>query len=879
MIGSTTRTAPIEAESDETRRVCADGANATTVSSPATKTWSAPRPRLLALVLVLVTLVAYQPTWRAGFISDDDATLTANPALTARHGLKMIWTKLAVGRSYPLTQTTFWVQRRLWGLHPLPYHLLNVLLHAANGVVLYFLLRQLRIPAAWLAAMVWALHPVNVESVAWITELKNTQSGLFFFLSLLFFLKFAEQKQRIIRWYSEYVAGLWYVAAFVCGLAAILSNAATAVLPLALLLAVRWQRGHWERADAVRLAPYFGMAWVVSGLTILEQYSQALSAGAAQWRLTYAERLVIAGKDLWFYAAKVLWPFRLAFVYPRWAVPASSVWSWVPIAALVALTVALWRRRGRAWCRAVLFAGGYFVAALLPVLGFFNIFFFRHSFVADHFQYLASVGIITLVCAGAATLWKRADLSAVALAKAEASCEGGWKRADLSAVAPSRRLVRRSFSEGGYVTAAAVAFLLTTLGTLTWSQARLYQNQETLWRDTIAKNPRSWLAHNSLGTVLVQQGMISDAIGQYDQALRIKPDSVETHCYLGYVFWKQGKNSDAIGQYEQALRIQPDLPQAHYNLAVVLEQDGRTEDAIAHYEQALQILPDYAEAHCNLGTLLLLEGKTSDAIGHYEEAVRIMPALPQLHYYLAMTLAQAGRTEDAVVHFEQALRLKPEYADAHFNLGNLFLQVGKTSAAIGQYEQAVRLEPAMPQVQYSLATALAQAGRFEDAVAHLEQALRIQPEYAEAHFNLGNLFLQEGKTSAAIGQYEQAARLEPELPQVHDGLATALAQAGRTEDAIAHLEQALQINPDYAEAHCNLGYVLLQEGKTSDAIRHYERALRIEPEFAQAHVGLGMALEREGRTEEAFAQFEQALWINPHLTQAQTALIQLHAPR
>jgi hypothetical protein len=272
MIGSMTRTRPI----DDAPR------HETAVSAPATKAWSAPRPRLLALVLVLVTLVAYQPAWHAGFISDDDAHLTANPALTARHGLKMIWTKLAVGRYYPLTQTTLWVQRRLWGLHPLPYHLVNVLLHAANAVVLYFLLRQLRIPAAWLAAMVWALHPVNVESVAWITELKNTQSGLFFFLSLLFFLKFAEQKQRINRWYSEYVAGLWYVAAFGCGVAAILSNATTAVLPLALLLAVRWQRGHWEGADAVRLAPYFGMAWVVSGLTILEQYSQALKAGAAE---------------------------------------------------------------------------------------------------------------------------------------------------------------------------------------------------------------------------------------------------------------------------------------------------------------------------------------------------------------------------------------------------------------------------------------------------------------------------------------------------------------------------------------------------------------------------------------------------------------------
>ena len=864
MIGSTTRTKPIEAESDETRRVCADRANATTMSSPATEIRFAPRPWLLALVLVVATFVAYQPTWRARFIWNDDTHLTANPALTAPHGLKMIWTKLAVGRYYPLTLTTFWFQRRLWGLHPLPYHLVNVLLHAANGVVVYFLLRQLRIPAAWLAAMVWALHPVNVESVAWITELTNTQSGLFFFLSLLFFLKFAEEKQQRDRWYSGYVAGLWYVAALGCGVAAILSNATTAVLPLALLLAVRWQRGYWERADAVRIAPYFGMAWLVSGLAILEQYSQTLKAGATEWQLGRAERLVVAGKAVWFYAARVLWPFRLAFVYPRWAIHASSVWSWVPISALVALTVALWRCRGRAWCRAALFAGGYFVVALLPMLGFFNLFFFRYSFVADHFQYLASVGIIALVCATAAALRQRADSSAVALAKA------GWRRQVGEA-----GLARR----GGSVAAVAVALLLTALGTLTWRQARVYQNSETLWRDTLAKNPGCWMAHDNLGSLLLLQGKTSDAIAHYEQALRLQPGSVEPHCYLGYAYWLDGKISDAIAHYEQALRIQPDLPHVHYNLAIALERAGRTEDAIAHYEQALSFQPDYAGAHCNLGTLLLQQGKLSDAIGHYEQAARLEPSLPELQYYLAMTLEQAGRTEDAIAHYEQALRFQPDYAEAHFNLGTLLLKQGKLSDAIGHYELAARLDPEAPQVQYDLATALERAGRIEEAIAHFEQTLRLQPDFTEAHFNLGNLLLQEGKTSGAIGHYEQALRLDPGFARAHLGLANALEQAGRTEEAIAHYEQALRIQPDYAEAHSNLGYVLLLEGKISDAIAQYQQALRIEPEFARAHFGLANALERAGRTEEAFVHYEQALWIDPKFTEAQTALTLLHAPR
>ncbi len=701
MIGSMTRTPPID---DAPRQ-------SPPASPPAPQPHFAPRPWLLALVLVIATIVAYQPAWHAGFIWDDDGLLTANTVMTARHGLTMIWTSLAIGRYYPLTLTTLWVQRQLWGLHPLPYHLVNVLFHAANAVVVYFLLRQLRIPAAWLAAMVWALHPVNVQSVAWITEFKNIQSGFFFFLSMLLFLKFDEQKRRMLRWYSGYLLTLWYLLAFVCGSAAILSNALTAVLPLALLLAVWWQRGHAERADAVRIAPYVAMAWLVAGLAILEQYSHALKACAAESRLGPAQRLVIAGKAVWFYAARILWPFRLAFVYPRWDVHALSFWSWVPLAALVAVTVALWRCRGRAWCRAVLFAGGYFVVMLAPVLGLFNIYSFRFSFVADHFQYLASAGIIALVCGGLSSI-----VSSIALAKADGA--GG--------------LVRHGFSEGGRVVAVAVASVLAALGILTWRQARIYQDSEALWRDTVAKNPRCWVAHNSLGYLFVQAGKISDGIAQYEQALRIKPDSVEAHGNLGHVFLQEGRISDAIAHYDQALRSQPDQHQIHYNLAVALEQAGRIEEAINHYQQALRINPEYAEAHSNLGTLFLQDGKISDALAQYDQAVRIKPALPQLHYYLATTLVQAGRTEEAIAHFEQALRIKPDYAEAHSSLGYAFLQEGKTSDAIAQYQQALRINPDYAEAHYGLALALEQADRPEEAFAHCEQALWIKPDLTPA---------------------------------------------------------------------------------------------------------------------------------------------------
>ena len=369
----------------------------TALSSPATKISLAHRPWLLALVLVLVTFAAYTPVWHAGFIWDDDDHLTANHAVAASNGLKMIWSSLHTSRYYPLTLTTFWFERRLWGLDPRPYHLVNIALHAANGVLIFLLLRRWRIPGAWLAAMLWLLHPVNVESVAWITELKNTQSGLFFFLSILGFLRFDAGKNH-----------RWYVLALACGLAAMLSKPSTVVLPVVLLLCVWWERGILQRADIMRVIPFFTMALGMSALTVAEQRGMVLGAGTTEWQLGPAERLGIAGKAVWFYAAKAVWPVRLTFVYPRWDMDASSPLFWAPLAAVVAVGVILWKRRSLPGCRAALFGWAFFLVALGPVLGFFDVFYFRYSYVADHFQYLACLGLISLAASTGTAICKRA---------------------------------------------------------------------------------------------------------------------------------------------------------------------------------------------------------------------------------------------------------------------------------------------------------------------------------------------------------------------------------------------------------------------------------------------------------------------------------------
>jgi tetratricopeptide (TPR) repeat protein len=617
------------------------------------------QPRFLALVLVIATFAAYEPIRRAGFIWDDEDHVIANPAVAASNGLQMIWSSLAVSRYYPLTLTNFWIQRRLWGLNLRPYHLVNVALHAANGVLIFLLLRRLQVRGAWLASMLWSLHPVNVESVAWITELKNTQSGLFFFLSVLCFLQFDTGGRRYA-----------YVLALICGLAAMLSKPSTVVLPLVLLLCVWWERGSWGRADIRRIAPFFVMALGMSVLTVVEQRGHIQREGTAEWNLGMAERVVIAGRAVWFYTSKILWPVRLTFVYPRWKPDSGSFLGWLPLAGLVVGGVLLWPWRQQHWARAALFGFAFFVAALLPVLGFLDIYYFRYSFVADHFQYLASIGPIALFAAAASS---QAD-------SWQLGCDARY---------------------------ALSASLLILLAALTWRQSHIYRNIQILWRDTIAENPQCWMAHYNLGRILEREGKVQEAIEHWEQAVQANPNYVEAHNNLGLAMIQLGRPQEAIGHCEQALRINPNFALAHNNLALALQHTGRVQEAIGHYEQALRIKPDFFEAQNNLALALWRTGRVQEAIEHWGQAVQANPNYVEAHNNLGLAMMQLGRPQEAIGHCEQALRINPNDATAHFNLGLALEKTGRIQEAIQHYQQALRIKPDFVQAQKALARARA----------------------------------------------------------------------------------------------------------------------------------------------------------------------------
>jgi len=592
--------------------------------------WSK-RDWFFCLILAVVTLLAYQPAWHGGLLWDDDFNV-ATPQLRSLDGLRRIWfVPRTTLQYYPLLYSSSWLQERFWSDSPTGYHLVNLLLHIGCVVLVLKILRFLRIPGAELATIVFALHPVNVETVAWITERKNTLSGVFALAATLSYLKFDENRSRREkdgpqgRGYRSYALAL---GLFLLGL---LSKTAIVTLPLAWLVILWWKRAtiSWRR-DVVPLIPFFFLSAAAGLLTRWVEYGN-IAYRARDLDFSFLERCLIAGRAFWFQLGKVLWPSNLMFIYPRWEINGRVWWQYLFPLAVLALLGILWSLRR--WSRAPLAGVLIYIFLLWPTLGFLNQYAFIYTFVTDHWQYLACLGIIVPCASGIVLLAERLKR---------------W---------------RAWLEPGVTLVIGGVLFVVTS------HQSRMYTDIETLYRATIARNPACWMAYANLGDILYQANRIPEAMDLFNQALRIKP--AVAHYSLGNALIEKGRTSEAMEEYRQALRIDPDYAEAHNNLGNVFFLTGRTSEAIDEFEEALRINPDYAQVHNNLGHALVQTGRASEAIDHYEQALRMTPDSATVHNNLAAALAQMGRIPEAIEQVKAALRINVNDVDARKTLTKL----------------------------------------------------------------------------------------------------------------------------------------------------------------------------------------------------------------
>lgn len=684
---------------------------------------------LAGVAIVAATFVAFSPALHGEFIWDDDAHVT-KPELRTPHGLYRIWFELgATQQYYPLLHSAFWLQHRLWGDRPLGYHLVNAGLHAAAAVLVLCVVRRLLSPghawadaAAALTAALFALHPVQVESVAWITEQKNTLSAVFYLAALLGYLRFDATRSRRT-----------YVIAALLFAGGLMTKTVIATLPGAILVIFWWQRGRlsWRR-DVAPLLPWFA-AGAAAGLLTAWVEHELIGAKGRPFELSGVERGLLAGRVVWFYLSKLAWPARLTFLYPRWTIDAANAAPWMlalGLAALLAGLAALARRT-----RGPLAAALYFVGSLFPVLGFFNVYPFVYSFVADHFQYLACLGVMALV--------------------------GG------ALAAGAARLRSRVLG------AALLTVLPAILGVLSFQQARMYSDIDALYAETIRRNPDCWLAYNNLGVRLRQRGRVEEAVAHYRRAIELNPQFAESHNNLGVALGSLGRLDEGIAACRAALSLRRGNPEALGNLGQLLTAAGRTNEAIDALKTALRLEPYSAGLHTNLGLAYRAAGQIEPAVAEFRRSLDLAPDQPGVRSELELAQAEMQSPERAIAAFETALRGQPENASLWFGLAVQLAKAGRLDEAIGAYERVLRAQPNRVDAHTNLAVSLARQGRQAEAIGHFEQAARLAAERFEVHMNLAVAYLSAGRFDEALAAAERAR---------------ALAQAGNQPGVVAKVD-------------------------------------------------------------------------------------------
>ncbi len=668
------------------------------------------RPWLGMLILAVAAFAVCAPSLDGEFLRGDETYVAENELLQEAGGLGRIWFEpSALPQYYPVLHTTFWMQYQLHELNPGPYRVFNLLLHVVNALLLLMLLRALKVPGAWLAAAIFLLHPINVESVAWIAQRKNMLSLFFYLLAICAFSRAYGLFDSIAprgKWG-------WYGVGCVLFLGAMFSKTVACTMPAALLLLIWWKRGTLPVRSLLETLPLFGVAVIVGLTAVLADAPQA-HVQSVQWDLTFVERVLAAGRAFWFYVVQWLVPVRHTFIYPQWTIDASAGWAYLFPLTVLLVVVLFWllrRRLGRGPLVAVLLYGGL----LLPASGLFDFYPMPHAFVADHFQYHAGIGVIVLIAAGLALLGHR-------------------KAADM--------FVReQEFTR--WIFGALSLPILGVLGFWSWQYAHVFHNEIALWRDTIEKNPAAQVAYTNLADALEREKRTAEAEQLLQRALDRHPNVMEAPFNVGRLLQDVGQYEEAADYYRRALEIDPDYVPAYNRLGTVLYQTGSRQEALAQWAAALERDPDSLDAHEQKARAWAAMGRLEEAIEAYRRVLALSPDNQRALFRMGVLFYRQGEYEEAAGAFRETLAREPDHAHALNNLGLSLSRMGRPEDALVQYDLALEVLPEFAQAWYNRGVALERLGRYTDARTSYQTALEADPAFEPARRSLEQLDAME----------------------------------------------------------------------------------------------------------------------------------------
>jgi protein O-mannosyl-transferase len=664
-------------------------------------------------LLVVTTAVVYLPAISGGELLDDDLLLTKSKIVKASDGLLQIWFTAKAPDYWPLTNSTFWIEWRLWGNDLTGYHITNLVLHILESLLIWGLLQKLGVPGAFWGATLFAVHPVNVESVAWIASRKNVVALLFFLLSVWWYLKAEEQSSaaggsltrktlaktaslwdRATDFSVDEFSGVWYWLSLAAFVLAMFGKGSVAVMP-ALLLCIVWWKRPLEWRDARRMLPFLAAG---AALAWLNLWFQTHDTEKVIRNVDFAQRVLGAAGAIWFYLYKAVWPFNLALIYPEWKINAGSWLWWMPLCGLGLATAALflaakpWRAARNSVCP-FWFAWLFFAAALFPVIGLCDVGFMKYALVADRYLHIALLAIVALAAAGIGTV------------RAKSARNTRW-------------LV--------LVSAAAV---VTVLAVVSWRQSALYIDRFTLFQAAKEKNPDCWMIHQTLGTWELNHNRPEESIPYFRKALELcpaeSPDRGRIHAHYGRALFKLGRKQEGIEQWESALAAGCATPEITDALGKKYREARDIDKLMSYYSRLTELYPDNSAFHDNFG----------------------------------MTLAQVGRLPEAIKQYRRAIELDPQNAEALNNLGVACYCRGDISQAVDCYQRALLCKPDYAEAHYNLAGVFYRTDAIPDAITHLEAAVRVRPDHGSAFFLLAKCYRLAHEDGKAVAAGEKALEL------------------------------------------------------------------------------------------------------------------------